>query len=304
MKEIFLPTAVQNGAKRISIGLLFAIAMIFPRLNASAQEVNLGTANDFEVLSATGITSTGPTVINGNIGATPITGAAITGLTAAQVSGTIYTTDAAGPAGSVMDPGRLTTAMSDLTTAYNTAAGLTPTSVNDYTTFNGGNLGGLTLTPGVYFFSSSADLTGTLTLNDEGNPDAVFVFQIGSSLTTAGSVVTINDPSSTPGMSVFWQVGTSATLGTSTAFEGNILAADSITLDTSATDLDGRLLAETGAVTLDDNTLTAPPAEVQGGGGGGNGAPDAGSTLPLLGSAVVALFAFGRRFSGSFGKSD
>jgi hypothetical protein len=299
MKEIFLPTSVQNGAKRSSIGLLFAIAMIFPRLNASAQEVNLGTANNFEVLSATGISSTGPTVINGNIGATPITGAAITGLTAGQVNGTIYTTDAAGPAGSVMDPGRLTTAMHDLTTAFNTAAGLTPNR-----NLTGQDLGGLTLTPGVYSFSSSADLTGTLTLNDEGNPDAVFVFQIGSSLTTAGSVVTINDPSSTPGTSVFWQVGSSATLGTSTAFEGNILAADSITLDTSATDLDGRLLAETGAVTLDDNTITAPPAEVQGGGGGGNGAPDAGSTLPLLGSAVVALFAFGRRFSGSFGKPD
>jgi Ice-binding-like len=115
------------------------------------------------------------------------------------------------------------------------------------------------LTPGVYFFSSSAQLTGTLTLNDQGNPDAEFVFQIGSTLTTASgsSVVTINSGDS-PGCNVFWQVGSSATLGTTTAFEGNILALTSITADTGATVLDGRLLARNGAVTLDSNTITVP----------------------------------------------
>jgi type VI secretion system secreted protein VgrG len=179
--------------------------------------------------------------------------------------------------------------MGDLTTAYHAAAGLTPTR-----NLTGLDLGGLTLTPGVYSFSSSADLTGTLTLNDQGNPDAVFVFQIGTALTTAGSVVTINDPSSTPGTSVFWQVGSSATLGTGSAFEGNILAADSITLVTGAADLDGRLLTETGAVTLDDNTITPPPAEVIGVEGS---VPDTACTLLLLSSALALLFAFGRRFS-------
>ena len=126
MKKTFLLAPIRNGAKRIPAGLGLALAVMFPHFNATAQDVNLGTANNFEVLSATGITSTGATVVNGNVGASPVTGAAITGLTAGQVSGTIYTTDAAGPAGSVMDPGRLTTAMHDLTTAFNTAAGLTP----------------------------------------------------------------------------------------------------------------------------------------------------------------------------------
>jgi type VI secretion system secreted protein VgrG len=182
-------------------------------------------------------------------------------------------------------------AQNDLTTAYNQAAGLALTA-----TLTGTDLGGLTLTPGVYFFSSSAQLTGKLTLNGEGLADPVFVFQIGSTLTTApgSSVVTINDgDSSTPGISVFWQVGSSATLGTGTAFEGNILALTSITADTGATVLDGRLLARKGAVTLDGNNIMAPPAEVIGGGGGGGGnVPDTGSTLLLLGFGVATLFAF------------
>ena len=126
-------------------------------------------------------------------------------------------------------------AQNDLTTAYNAAAGLVHTQ--DLT---GQDLGGLTLMPGVYFFSSSAQLTGTLTLNDQGDPNAQFVFQIGSTLTTASnsSVVTING-GSMPGCTVFWQVGSSATLGTGTAFEGHILALTSITLNTGATILDG-----------------------------------------------------------------
>ncbi len=164
--------------------------------NATAQEVNLGTANNFEVLSAAGITSTGTTLIHGNVGTTPITGAAITGLTALQVNGTIYTTDSAGPAGSVMDPGLLTTAMGAVTTAYNQALGLASSGALP------GTIGTLTLTPGVYTFSSSALLTGMLTLNDEGLKDPVFVFQIGSSLTTAtgSSVVEENlGPGTIPG---------------------------------------------------------------------------------------------------------
>jgi hypothetical protein len=280
----------KNAKKRILSGLILTVALL-ANLNATAQvDVNLGTANNFAVLAATAITSTGPTVINGDVGASPVTGAAITGLTAVQVNGTIYTTDAAGPTGSVMDTGTLTAAMNDLTGAYNAAKLFTPTQ-----DLSGKNLGGLTLTPGVYSFSSSAQLTGTLTLNDLGNPDAVFIFQIGSTLTTAtgSSVVTING-GSTPGISTFWQVGSSATLGTGTAFEGNILSAISITADTGATDLDGRLLAETGAVTLDDNDITAPPAEVIPSGGGPAGAPDTGSTFLLLGSGLAGLLAFNR----------
>jgi type VI secretion system secreted protein VgrG len=170
-------------------------------------------------------------------------------------------------------------AESDLVTAYNTAAGLSPTA-----NLTGQDLGGLTLTPGVYFFSSSAGLTGTLTLNDEGNPNALFVFQIGSTLTTAAdsSVVTINS-GSTPDLDIFWQVGSSATVGTDTDFEGNILAETSITMNTGATNSDGRLLAINGAVTLDANTLTT------------SAVPEP-SSLLLLGAGLATVFVFRRRF--------
>lgn len=269
--------AAQNSAGRISTGLILATALIVPHTNAGAQEVNLGTANNYAVLAGSAITSTGATVINGGLGLSP--GSAVTG--SPNVTG-LYDVDDA--------PAVL--AQKDLTTAYNTAAGLAPNE-----NLTGQDLGGLTLTPGVYFFASTAQLTGTLTLNDEGNPDAVFVFQIGSTLTTASdsSVVTINDDgSTTPGISTFWQIGSSATLGTTTAFEGNILAQTSITAETGATDLDGRFLAENGAVTLDDNTITAPPPEGQ-----TSSVPDTGSTLLLLGTGLAALFAFGRRCRGA-----
>lgn len=225
------------------LGVLVASAGFLPQSKASI-DVNLGTANNFAVLAGSTVTSTGSTVINGDVGLSP--GSSVTGFTPGIDNGTMHVGDTVAQQ-----------AQSDLTTAYNQAAALAPTQV-----LTGTDLGGLTLTPGVYFFASSAQLTGTLTLNDQGNPDAVFVFQIGSTLTTAvnSSVVTING-GSTPGISTFWQIGSSATLETGTAFEGNILANTSITADTGATDLDGRLLAESGAVTLDDNDITAPPAE-------------------------------------------
>ena len=160
-------------------------------------------------------------------------------------------------------------AQNGLSAAYTQAAGLAPTGI-----LTGTGLGNLTVTPGVYFFASSAQLTGQLTLNDEGNPDAVFVFQIGSTLTTASSssVVTINDPTpSTAGMSVFWQVTSSATLGTGTEFEGNILALTSIT-DNGDSTVDGRLLAMNGAVSLDDTTVNILPAELA-----SSGRPDTGA---------------------------
>jgi len=261
----------------MSVGFAFALMLL--HLNATAQEVKLGTANNYAVLAGSAITSTGPTVINGGLGLTP--GSSVTG--GPVVNGSYDVDNAAA-----------VQAQNDLTTAYNQAAGLAPLQ-----NLSGQDLGGMTLTPGVYKFDSSAYLTGTLTLNCLGDPDAVFVFQIGSTLTTGSadgsSVVTINDDGSlNPGISTFWQIGSSATLGTSTAFEGNILAMTSITADTGATDLDGRLLARNGAVTLDNNTITAPPAEPEAG-GSTSSAPDTGSTLLLLGSGLAALFAFGRR---------
>jgi hypothetical protein len=274
MKKIFSTPASRNRARRIPAGPGLAVALTFLFLHAGANEVYLGTANNYAVLAGSTITSTGPTVINGGLGLSP--GSAVTG---SPIVHGAYDVDNAAAV----------QAQNDLTTAFNTAAGLAPNQ-----NLTGQDLGGLTLTPGVYFFASSAQLTGSLTLNDLGNPDAIFVFQIGSTLTTASdsSVLTINDGgSTTPGISTFWEVGSSATLGTATAFQGNILAEITITADTGATDLDGRLLAINGAVTLDDNTITAPPAEVA-----GSPVPDTGNTLLLLALGLAALVAFGRRF--------
>jgi hypothetical protein len=207
---------------------------------ASAINVNLGTTASFAVLAGSTVTNTGSTVIDGDVGVSP--GSAITGF----------------PPGIVVPPSTehvgdavAAQAQTDLTTAYNFAAGESCSGSN---TLTGTNLGGLTLTPGVYCFASSAQLTGTLTLNDEGDPDSVFVFQIGTTLTTASasSVVFINGSQG----DVFWQVGSSATLGSGASFEGNILASQSITLTTGATIACGSALSETGAVTMDTNQIS------------------------------------------------
>jgi uncharacterized protein with beta-barrel porin domain len=141
-------------------------------------------------------------------------------------------------------------AQADLTTAYNSLAGR-PSTAN----LTGQDLGGLVLTPGVYTFNSNAQLTGTLTLNAQGNPNAVFIFQVGSTLVTASSS-RVNVIGGGQGTNVFWQVGSSATLGTSTSFVGDILALTSITLNTGANIACGAALARTGAVTLDTNNIS------------------------------------------------
>lgn len=249
--------------------LLVGAALAGFPLSAQAA-ITLGTAGNFAVLAGSTVTNTGSTVINGgSVGLSP--GTAITGFPPGSITAP-YTTYAADATAAQ--------AQTDLTTAYNAAAGYAGATVLT------GDLGGMTLTPGVYAYSSSAQLTGTLTLNDQGNSNAQFIFQIGSTLTTASSssVVMIN-AGSTPDCNVFWQVGSSATLGTTTAFEGHILALTSITMDTGATITDGSALARNGAVTLDANTITncaasSPIAEV----------PQP-ATLPLvlLGSVLLVL---------------
>jgi len=209
-------------------------------------QISLGTAGNFGVLGGSAVTNTGASVITGNLGVSP--GTAVTGFPPGIVTlpGTIHSADAVAAQAQI-----------DLTTAYN-AIIATPTLVD----LTGTDLGGLTLTPGVYGFTSSAQLTGTLTLDAGGNPNAVFIFKIGSTLTTASgsSVSVINSGSS---CNVFWQVGSSATLGTTTSFAGNILALTSITLNTGA-NVSGRALARNGAVTLDGNNFTvcAAPAPI------------------------------------------
>jgi Ice-binding-like/IPTL-CTERM motif len=196
----------------------------------------LGQAGTFAVLGASTVTNTGPTVVTGNLGVSP--GSSVTGFPPGIVlGGTIHAADATAAQAQV-----------DLTNAYNAVAA-TPCT----TDLTGMDLGTLVLTPGVYCFASSAQLTGTVTLNAGGNPNAVFLFKIGSTLTTAsGSQANVINGGSS--CNVFWQVGSSATLGTGTALAGNILALTSITL-TTGSGVSGRALARTGAVTMDTNTV-------------------------------------------------
>lgn len=218
---------------------LLAVTLLSPGAYA---QVDLGTAQSFGVLGASAVTNTGNSVIDGNLGIWPNTASSITGFPPGTYTGTLHAAD-----------GVAQQAQSDLTTAYNAAAGLA-FDVD----LTGQDLGGMILTPGVYFFSSSAQLTGTLVLNALGDPDAEFVFQIGSTLTTApNSTVAVLNGGSMPGCNVFWQVGSSATIDTNTNFAGHILALTSISLNTGADIMYGSALAQNGAVTMQDNTIVS-----------------------------------------------
>jgi hypothetical protein len=246
--------------------LVLGIAVAAPAASAAQPPVGMGTAAPFAVLAGSTITNTGPSVITGNIGLDP--GTAITGFPPGTDTGTTYAADAVA-----------LQAQNDLTTAYNQAAGATPVTVES------ANLGGQTLAPGVYKGTSSMSLTGTVTLNGENNPNSVFIFQAGSTLITASSSVVALVNGAT-WCNVWWQVGSSATLGTATTFVGTIMALTSDTLTTGAT-VTGRVLARNGAVTLDTNTITQPACATStttattatpGGGGGGGGSTGKGTT--------------------------
>jgi hypothetical protein len=238
--------------------LAYGFAALLAASTARAQ------LSSFAVLGGSTVTNTAtPTTVTGNLGVSP--GSAVTGFPPGIVTGgTIHAADAVAAQ-----------AQSDLTTTYDNLAGMACNS--DLT---GQDLGGKTLTPGVYCFSTSAQLTGTLTLDAQGNSAAVFVFQIGSTLTTASaaSVLLINGGSN---CGVFWQIGSSATLGTGSAVAGSIVALSSITLNTGAS-VGGRALARNGAVTLDDNNVT-----VCSGGPGGPGGT--GPLIPAFAAAVPTL---------------
>jgi len=276
---------------------LLVLVLLLLASNARADSILGVNVSGFAVLGSSAVTNTGPTTITGDVGVYPDT--SITGESSITLTGASVYHDADAVAGA---------AQADLTAAISTLA-LSPVT----STLTGQDLGGQTLAPGVYFFSSSAQLTGTLNLvNPSDVPGATWIFIIGTTLTTASnSVVDVNDPSgSNDGL--YWLVGSSATLGTNTSFEGNILATDSITLNTGATDSCGRALASTGAVTLDNNVISigCSATNNEGGseGGGSNGfsggtAPVAAvpepNTFALLASGLIALVFLALRASRS-----
>jgi hypothetical protein len=279
-----LGTSVPDGKERkgkdmrnVLLLPLTVVTLAAPAFGA----INLGTAETFAVLGASTVTNTGGTKIEGNLGVSP--GTAVVGFPPGKMLvGTIYAGDAVAAR-----------AQADLTTAYEAAAAL-PCDFN----ITGQNLGGLKLTPGVYCFDTSAQLTGALILDFQGGRNSTFVFQIGSTLTTASdaTVSFVNGENCHhKRCSITWQVGSSATLGTSTKFSGDILAQASITLTTSVF-LCGRALARTGAVTMDKDevffmgTLT-PPGPVNVTGYGQITVPSPNSTEPDATGTGRASFA-------------
>lgn len=218
-----------------------AILVAIPIAAAKAAPVGLATAQPFVVLGGAGVTNTGPSVLNGDLGVTP--GTSLSGFGApAVVNGATHDNDAVAAQ-----------AQADLTTGYNVAAEQPVAPGNDLT---GVDLGGLTLSPGAYGFSTSAQLTGQLTLDAHGDPSAQFVFVIGSTLTTASASSVVLTNGASP-CNVFWKIGSSATFGSGTAFEGNVMALTSISLNSGVTVL-GRALARNGEVTLINDVLTLP----------------------------------------------
>lgn len=216
-------------------------ATTVPLQTIAQNSVSLGSsASTLAILAGSSVTNTGSTVVTGDIGLSP--GTSIGGFPPGILNGAMHINDAIA-----------TNAKADLTAAYDDAAGRTSTQIVTVS----GNIGGLTLTPGLYKSTSSLAISsGNLTFDAKGNSAAVFIIQIASSLTvTSGRQVIL--AGGALASNIFWQVGSSATFGTTSVFKGNILAMQSITLNTGAT-LDGRALARTGGVTMAGNTVVKP----------------------------------------------
>ena len=244
------------------LGLAFIFGLVGPNATFAAgpATVNLGSAGNFVILTKSGISTTGSTSITGDIGVSPIAATGMTGFglimdssntfsTSAKLTGKAYAADYAVPT-----PATMTTAVSDMQTAYTDAAGRTnPTA----TELGAGNIGGMTLAPGLYKWSTGVTIPTNVTLS--GNASDVWIFQIAQTLTVSSAAQVILSGGA-QASNVFWQVAGQTTLGTTAVFNGNILDQTAIVLNTGAT-LTGRALAQT-AVTLDSNTVTKPAVTV------------------------------------------
>jgi hypothetical protein len=284
--------------KTTTLTLLAALLAAFSAQAQPLQAVNLRSTAGFAVLAGSLVSNVPTSSVTGNVGLSPATGGNITGFGPGEVVGTIYTVDASGPAGSVPAASMLTTAKGDLTLAYNDAAGRAPVPSGAFLNpGSGGNIGGLTLVAGLYKFTSSASVVGSnLTLT--GSATDVWIFQIASGL-TVGNGVQVVLAGGARAANVFWQVGTSAMLGTTSVFKGTILADQSISLNTGAS-LEGRALASVAAVTLASNVITLPSGATAVSSAAnraprfeffpGNGSRSIGFILPTSGKASLTLF--------------
>jgi hypothetical protein len=262
-----------NWKKWVRSGLVFAAAVLFLCREAKAAQlpVNLGTAGNYVILSKSGISTVPTSAITGDIGVSPISSTAITGFslihsfdgkfaTSAQVTGNIYAANFLAPT-----PSRLTTAVGDMQTAYTDAAGRT---LPNFTELGAGQIGGLTLVPGLYKWSTSVLISSDVTLS--GGPNDVWIFQIAGKITQA-SGTKIHLAGGALAKNIFWQAAGLVALGTTSHFEGIIMSKQLISLATGAS-INGRLLAQT-AVTLQGNAVTAPAS--------------AAATLTLVSAAAV-----------------
>ena len=230
------------------------LAALKPLTNGKSEVValkgiDLGVAGNFVILSKTGITSVYKSTITGNIGTSPITGAAMV-VSCGEVTGNVYSVDAAGPACKVTSATMLTTAVSNMQTAYTDAAGrINP----DYLNLGAGSIGGKTLKPGLYKWTSPVVIPTDIVI--AGGPDDVWIFQVAGTLIMS-SAVRVTLSGGAQAKNIYWQVAGAVTFGTTSHFEGNILGQTGINLKTGST-INGRLLAQTAA-TLQMSTVTMP----------------------------------------------